>query len=196
MFCARHLFSSYTSLTKNETVSVGDKSALVVARRGSVIFQNQLMNGIRTVVLHGALYVPRLTTNLISLGMLQRDGASFHSVNDGLVVPMCQGTPAAYPPVTGQGRLNGCGSAKAGWVSSAGPARRHTVSDIYTTDHNRLPSVDCDAFGLTANVLGIKVWVIPLHYGWRRLVPYYTPQNPLPCQSRIRHCSGGGLCCF
>jgi hypothetical protein len=26
----------------------------------------------------------------------------------------CQGTPAAYPPVTGQGRLNGCGSAKAG----------------------------------------------------------------------------------
>jgi hypothetical protein len=26
----------------------------------------------------------------------------------------CQGTPAAYPPVTGQGHLNGCGSAKAG----------------------------------------------------------------------------------
>jgi hypothetical protein len=28
--------------------------------------------------------------------------------------PSCQGTPVAYPPVTGQGRLNGCGSAKAG----------------------------------------------------------------------------------
>jgi hypothetical protein len=28
--------------------------------------------------------------------------------------PGCQGTLAAYPPVTGQGRLNGCGSAKAG----------------------------------------------------------------------------------
>jgi hypothetical protein len=26
----------------------------------------------------------------------------------------CQGTPAAYPPVTVQGCLNGCGSAKAG----------------------------------------------------------------------------------
>jgi hypothetical protein len=26
----------------------------------------------------------------------------------------CQGTLVAYPPVTGQGRLNGCGSAKAG----------------------------------------------------------------------------------
>jgi hypothetical protein len=42
------------------------------------------------------------------------------------------------------------------------PTQRHAVSDIYTTDHNRLPSVDCDAFGLTANVSGIKVWVIPL----------------------------------
>jgi hypothetical protein len=42
--------------------------------------------------------------------------------------------------------------------------QRHTVSDIYTTDHNRLPSVDCDAFGFTANVSGIKVWVIPLQY--------------------------------
>jgi hypothetical protein len=45
------------------------------------------------------------------------------------------------------------------------PARRYTVSDIYTADHNRLPSVDCDAFGLTADVLGIKVWVIPLLSG-------------------------------
>jgi hypothetical protein len=26
----------------------------------------------------------------------------------------CQGILVAYPPVTGQGRLNGCGSAKAG----------------------------------------------------------------------------------
>jgi hypothetical protein len=26
----------------------------------------------------------------------------------------CQGTSAAYPPVTGQGHLNGCGLAKAG----------------------------------------------------------------------------------
>jgi hypothetical protein len=72
--------------------------------------------------------------------------------------------------VTGQGCLNGCGSAKAGQVSSAAPARGHAVSDIYTTDHNRLPSVDCDAFGLIADVSGIKVWVIPLQLckgkGW------------------------------
>jgi hypothetical protein len=58
MFCARHLFSSYTSSTKNETVSVGDQRALIVTRQGSVIFKNQLTNGIQTVVLHGALYVP------------------------------------------------------------------------------------------------------------------------------------------
>jgi hypothetical protein len=31
-----------------------------------------------------------------------------------LLQKCCQGTLAAYPPVTGQGRLNGCGSAKAG----------------------------------------------------------------------------------
>jgi hypothetical protein len=31
MFCERHLFSSYTSSTKNKTVSVGDKCALIVA---------------------------------------------------------------------------------------------------------------------------------------------------------------------
>jgi hypothetical protein len=81
-----------------------------------------------------------------------------------LIPPDCQGTLVAYPPVTGQDHLNGCGSAKAGWVSSAMPTRRHAVSDIYTTDHNRLPSVDCDAFGLTADVSGINVWVIPLHW--------------------------------
>jgi hypothetical protein len=53
-------------------------------------------------------------------------------------------------------------------VSLAAPAQRHAISDIYTTDHNRLPYVDCDAFGLTADVLGIKVWVIPLQ------LPEYT----------------------
>jgi hypothetical protein len=30
------------------------------------------------------------------------------------VLGHCQGTPVAYPPVTGQGHLNRCGSAKAG----------------------------------------------------------------------------------
>jgi hypothetical protein len=50
-------------------------------------------------------------------------------------------------------------------VSLAAPTQKHAVSDIYTTDHNRLPSVDCDAFGLTADVSGIKAWVIPLQVG-------------------------------
>jgi hypothetical protein len=31
MFCEHHLFSSYTSSTENETMSVGDKCALIVA---------------------------------------------------------------------------------------------------------------------------------------------------------------------
>jgi hypothetical protein len=70
MFCECHLFSSYTFSTENETMSVGDKCALVIAGRGSVTFRNQLTDGIWTVVLHGALYIPQLTTNLISLGIL------------------------------------------------------------------------------------------------------------------------------
>jgi hypothetical protein len=58
MFYERQLFSSYTSSSENETVSVGDKRALIIAGRGSVTFLNELTNSIRTVVLHGALYVP------------------------------------------------------------------------------------------------------------------------------------------
>jgi hypothetical protein len=38
------------------------------------------------------------------------------AVNEGLsaLSDRCQGTPVAYPPVTGQGCLNRCGLAKAG----------------------------------------------------------------------------------
>jgi hypothetical protein len=46
MFYKHQLFSSYTSSTENETVSVGDKCALIVAGRGSITFKNQLMDGI------------------------------------------------------------------------------------------------------------------------------------------------------
>jgi hypothetical protein len=61
------------------------------------------------------------------------------------------------------------------------PAQRHAVSDIYTTDHNRLPSVDCDAFGLTANVSGIKVWVIPLQCLVFSVCPTCYHLYPLSC---------------
>jgi hypothetical protein len=57
------------------------------------------------------------------------------------------------------------------------PARRHAVSDIYTTDHNRLPSVDCDTFGLTANVSGIKVWVIPLQHPISSSIVFVDPTS-------------------
>jgi hypothetical protein len=56
--------------------------------------------------------------------------------------------------------------------------RAHTKTHIYTTDHNRLPSVDCDAFGLTADVLGIKVWVIPLHIPSQGESKENTLRNP------------------
>jgi hypothetical protein len=76
-------------------------------------------------------------------------------------------------------------------VSLAAPAQRHAVSDIYTTDHNRLPSVDCDTFGLTADVSGIKVWVIPLQFG--PTLPMHSvhgvshlTSNPMPLYVKIR----------
>jgi hypothetical protein len=58
MLCEHHLLSSYTFSTENKTMSVGDKCALIVAGQGSITFKNQLTNGIRTVVLHSAPYVP------------------------------------------------------------------------------------------------------------------------------------------
>lgn len=39
---------------------------------GSVALHYQLPDGIRTVVLHSVLHVPKLTANLVSLGTLQQ----------------------------------------------------------------------------------------------------------------------------
>jgi hypothetical protein len=86
MFCNQNVFSNYVASHGGETVSVGDKHTLVVKGRGSVTFKIWLSNGFRTIVLHGALHVLRLATNLVSLGALQREGSSFCSCGDGLVI--------------------------------------------------------------------------------------------------------------
>jgi hypothetical protein len=67
-------------------MSVGDKHTLVVEGQGSVTFKIWLSNGFWTIVLHGTLHVPWLATNLVGLGALQREGSSFCSCEDGLVV--------------------------------------------------------------------------------------------------------------
>jgi hypothetical protein len=71
MFCNWKVFSNYVASHGGETVSVGDKCTLVVEGQGSVTLKIQLSNGFWTIVLHGALHVPWLATNLVSLGALQ-----------------------------------------------------------------------------------------------------------------------------
>jgi hypothetical protein len=88
MFCNQKVFSNYVASHGGETVSVGDKCTLVVEGRESITFKIQLSSGFRTIVLHGALHVPWLATNLVSLGAFQREGSSFCSCEgeDGLVI--------------------------------------------------------------------------------------------------------------
>jgi hypothetical protein len=71
MFCNWKVFSNYVASNGGETVSVGDKHTLVVEGWGSVTFKIQLLDGFQTIILHGALHVPQLATNLVSLGALQ-----------------------------------------------------------------------------------------------------------------------------
>jgi hypothetical protein len=158
---------SYASIPRNTQCSQSVPSITISTLVSYVTYLSLIIFKIiphpMTLLIAFPLWVIILYLILYSLFSLAYCHITYPLSSSHILSPRCQGTLAAYPPVTGQGRLNGCGSAKAGWVSSAAPAWRHAVSDIYTTDHNRLPSVDCDAFGLTANVLGIKVWVIPLH---------------------------------
>jgi hypothetical protein len=57
---------------------------------------------------------------LLQAGCEMEDEAGVESqlldegLREGLAMDLCQGTPAAYLPVTGQGCLNRCGSAQAG----------------------------------------------------------------------------------
>ena len=54
--------------------------------RGSISLRCQLPNSYKTVVLHEALYIPGLTTNLVSLGALQREGAMYRRAEGGMMV--------------------------------------------------------------------------------------------------------------
>lgn len=88
MFCDRSLFSAYVPSTASETISVGDGHTVPVIGRGSVRWKSRLPNGYRTVVLHGVSHVPGLAANLVSLGTLQRQGASVISYEGGLIVKL------------------------------------------------------------------------------------------------------------
>ncbi|KAJ8456408.1 hypothetical protein ONZ51_g12144 [Trametes cubensis] len=89
MFRDRSFFTSYTQLDTSESISVGDNGRVPVAGRGNVTLVCRLPGGHRTVTLTNVLHVPRLMTNLVSLGTLQRLGATFKSCGeDGLSVKL------------------------------------------------------------------------------------------------------------
>lgn len=91
MFRDRAFFKQYTQAKSHddaETISVGDQKNVPVVGRGTLTLKCQLPEGVRTVVLHGALHVPRLGMNLVSLGTLQRKGATFRSTAQGLAIDM------------------------------------------------------------------------------------------------------------
>jgi hypothetical protein len=71
MFCNQKVFSNYVASHGGETMSAGDKHTLVVEGWGSITFKIELSNGFQTIVLHGALHVLWLATNLVSLGALK-----------------------------------------------------------------------------------------------------------------------------
>ena len=83
----RLLFTSYTpvtSCTPHDFISVGDARDVPVARHGTVVFEAQLPNGYHKVTLRNVLHVPKLAAHLVSLGTLQRQGASVVSYENGL----------------------------------------------------------------------------------------------------------------
>ena len=71
MFCNKSFFVSYLSVTLNEMVSIGDVCNIPVSGFGSVCFRSILPGSFQTVTLHGALDIPKLTANLVSLSKLQ-----------------------------------------------------------------------------------------------------------------------------
>jgi len=87
MLLDHSLFMSYTpviSHTPHDFISIGDARDFPVTGHGTVVFEAQLPNGYHKVTLCNALHIPKLAANLVSLGTLQRQGASVVSYKNGL----------------------------------------------------------------------------------------------------------------
>jgi len=70
-------------------VTVGGLNHTPVIGHGSVSFRAKLPSGqITLVTLQNVLHVPFLGANLVSLGILQCEGASYSSQNDGVIVSL------------------------------------------------------------------------------------------------------------
>ena len=89
MFCDHSLFIEYTPSPNSETISVGDGHPIPIAEVGNVKWKSRLPGGSHVVYLRNVQHVPLLTANLVSLGTLQREGATFTSIGEGISVKLC-----------------------------------------------------------------------------------------------------------
>jgi len=89
MFSERERFISYTEANDGQLVTVSGLNHTPVVSHGSVSFRAKLLSGqITLVTLQNVLHVPSLGANLVSLGVLQHEGASYSSQNDGVIVSL------------------------------------------------------------------------------------------------------------
>ncbi len=100
MFTQRECFDAYTSSDKG-FVTVGGRNRVPVVGQGTVKFRAKLPQGITTVILHNVLHVPHLGANLVSLGALQRNGATIQSDDGGLII-MLKGEPLFRAVLAGE----------------------------------------------------------------------------------------------
>jgi len=85
MFMDRKYFISYHEST-GEFVTVGGQNRVPVIGRGSIKFQAVLPHGYINLTIHNVLHTPQLGANLVSLGILHRQGITVRSWDKGLVL--------------------------------------------------------------------------------------------------------------
>ena len=89
MFSEQNCFTSYTEAYNSQLVTVSSLNYISVVSYRSVSFHAKLPSGqIILVTLRNVLHVPSLGANLVSLGVLQCEGASYSSQNDGVIVSL------------------------------------------------------------------------------------------------------------
>jgi len=89
MFSEREHFISYTETNDGQLVTVSGLNHIPVVGHRSVSFRAKLSSGqITLVTLRNILHVPFLGANLVSLGILQREGASYSSQNNGVIISL------------------------------------------------------------------------------------------------------------
>ncbi|GLB45842.1 hypothetical protein LshimejAT787_3200130 [Lyophyllum shimeji] len=71
MFFDRSYFTSYAPVStrsEDDWISVGDARDIPGVGRGTVAFEARLPEGLKTVLLHNTLHVPKIAANLVSIG--------------------------------------------------------------------------------------------------------------------------------